>query len=231
MMFEHTKTERAEAKYAGIDFKSDIRIVMRSPEAVLFVGYGMQLHYPRQHMTSVAVKQLASAANAVTLNVEATRAAIIKAFGEGSVEEAIKAVKNKGKGTVLVNGGGDPLPLPARVRRDRQRREWEAITPTTSVLGELERCLCCNTPLSPKAEWHSLARHERISTIEECQRRTNAQVVGLRGYDAVHDRELWPYAEYYLTWDGETYKDPHFCNSICAAKWGREQAAMLHPRI
>jgi hypothetical protein len=108
------------------------------------------------------------------------------------------------------------------------------------------KCLCCNKPLrkATRTVWIGKAtdkikhtdqsshlRHvylpeaERPTTLQQCQRLSNWQVVSIRkGYGGTDaDRvAVGRFAE----WDGESYESRfgYFCSVSCAATYGRRAA-------
>lgn len=74
-------------------------------------------------------------------------------------------------------------------------------------------CLNCGKPIAKRTEtvgfWHN--REDAPRSLDDCKRRTNAQVVSVR---------YWPdgKVQQFTTWDGRSY-DPrfgHFCRNECA---------------
>lgn len=83
------------------------------------------------------------------------------------------------------------------------------------------RCLFCSALIPKKTEsvefWHNA--EDAPTSMEECRRRTNHEVVSLR---------YWPSGKVrsFSTWDGKSF-DPrfgHFCKGECAAMFGWRMA-------
>jgi hypothetical protein len=230
MSFEQVSTEYAYGKYAGTDYGSKIRVLMRSPKAVLFTGYGVNLVHRGQSGYD-NTRKIAEAAKRADLSVAEVRAKIVAAFGEGADDAAILAATTRGRGTILVDGGGDKLPLPRVEASKIYYERYNAVTPTADKLIPVpKKCRQCGSDLKPWTINNHLARipvgdHPR--TIEDCQRLTNYPVFSVHGMDANSDEDRWPFIQWFTTWDGETYHDDTFCNNHCASIYGRRAAAEL----
>lgn len=232
--FKQVPTEYAYGTYAGADYGSRIRVLMRSDKAVMFVGYGVNLH-PRDAHSYTSTRKIANAAKRTELSTPEVRAKIIAAFGEGADEAAILAATTRGQGTVLVDGGGDRLPLPHAVQSKLTAERYAAATPTFN--GEVppkKKCRQCEDDLRPVTIRHWLSNGPKPSddqptTVEQCQRLSNFPVVAVHGCGSNYPEEWWPYVEWFETWDGESYHDPNFCSDRCAAVYGRRALAELPP--
>ncbi len=230
MSYEIVKTEYAYGSFHGVDYGSKIRIVMRSSEAILFVGYGLNID-TRAYRGSSGSKKIADKAKRELVEMPKVREIIIRYFGDGADEAALAALATRGMGTVLFNGGGDPLPLP-RVEQSKAHREaYSAITPTAHVkFPEVKTCIQCGTPLRLSTVHHHLEdipKEGHPKTMDECQRMTNFPVSAVHGFGSEKPREWWPYISWFETWDGESYVTEPFCNDRCAAIYGRRAAAEL----
>lgn len=227
-MFEQISTEYADGIQNGVDYGSKIRVIMRSPERVAFVGYGIQLisRSDRYRATLVARDSKKD-----TVQSDSVRQSFIAAFGDGADEWAIKAITTRGKGTILVNGGGEPLPLPRAVRAKAHQESYEAVTPTATLEVSGQRtCVQCGEKLPLDTQNHSLGTSPsegHPKTIEDCQRLTNEQVVGVLGYGSNYPKEWWPYVSYYFTWDGVSHTREYFCNDRCGALYGKRAVEEL----
>lgn len=227
--FEQINTEYAGGHQGGIDYGSKVRVLMRSPEKIMFVGYGVNV---KSRGKSGWPTKIASDSKKDTITQEAIRKVVVEHFGKDADEWLIKAVMTRGKGTILVDGGGEKLSLPQAERAKIFKQEYAEISPTHEIAPEnLKRCIQCGNNLQIKTEYVYIgydAPHENHPrTVEDCQRRSNAKVVKINGYASNTPREWWPYVAFYYTWDGESYKDDHFCSDECAGAYGRRAAVEL----
>jgi hypothetical protein len=217
----------------GTDFGSRIRILMRSPDHVLFVGYGLKI-VPRKGSGYHDLNTIAQRASTKSLSTPDVRKILIEAFGEGAPEAAIKAVCKRGMGTILVDGGGQQLPLPHAVAAVIYRTRYESVSPTLDDLIPIAgKCRQCGGDLKPYLTNHSLSNSpcgdDHPKTVEDCQRLSNYPVMSIRGYESTKPEEWWPYVSWFHTWDGESYIDDTFCQSRCAEIYGRRAADELPP--
>jgi hypothetical protein len=230
-IFDQVATEYADGTQSGADFGSRVRVIMRSDTHVMFVGLGVNLA-PR-NTGYHALKKIAGKASRELLSRPETRAQIVEAFGPGADEAAILAATTRGKGTVLVNGGGESLMLPATEHREIVGNHYESISPTTGdLISPDRRCVQCGTPLRPNTIHHNLDSDPTIDpnhprTLEDCQRLTNYPIFRVHGYEQRQPENWWPYVSWFEAWDGESYIDDTFCNDKCAARYGRRAAAEL----
>lgn len=229
--FEQVETEYASGHLNGADYGSRVRVLMRSPDAICYVSLGVHISKRGNHSYH-GVRTVAEAAKRDLLSDPKTREKFILHFGEGADEAAIRAATTRGKGTMLVNGGGDPLPLPAHVARQVRSERYEGVTATrTDLIIPQQRCIQCEKPLRPHLTTHHLAKipkdadHPR--TVEDCQRLSNFPVYEVHGFDSGKPEAWWPYVSWFYTWDGESYIDRDFCSDRCAATYGRRAAAEL----
>lgn len=157
---------------------------------------------------------------------------IDEVFGTGAAEEAIK-VSGKSK-TVLVDGGGVPMPLPNRIRAQLTRASYDEIKPDwrADLRGEAQVCRQCGKQLRLDTDHHRLGsklleNHPR--TVEDCQKLTNRRIVAVHGY-GTQRKDLARYISWFETWDGESYIDVSFCSDSCAARYGR-RAVGAYPAL
>lgn len=229
-MFETVATEYGPGAYEGHlygSLKRGTRVLMRSPEAVMVVGYGVHL-IERSSKRDKTVSFDSRAKSGFGENVSY----IDRIFGEGASEHALKAIRTRGMGTVLVNGGGEPLPPPHGVRRDNILAEYQVITPTMQVEIIAKGCRQCGSPLRPHTVRHDFAFRPvegQPRTLTECQPLSNHQVIAVRGYSINQPHDWWPYISSFESWDGESYVDEHFCNDRCAAEYGRRAVNAFPP--
>jgi len=227
--FEQINTEYADAHQGGVDYGSKVRVLMRSPDKIMFVGYGINI---KKRGKSGWPTKICDDSKKDTVAQEKVRNLVIEHFGENADEWLIKAVTTRGRGTILVDSGGDKLSLPQAERAKIFRQEYAKISPTHETYPkELKTCMQCGDNLQIKTEYvyigHDAPHENHPKTIEDCQRRSNTQVVKINGFASNTPREWWPYIAFYYTWDGESYKDDHFCSDECAGKYGRRAAIEL----
>lgn len=230
--FEQITTEYADGSSVnGVDYGSKIRVVMRSPEYIAFVGYGINLISRSNRYNT---DKIAPDSKKDTVSLERVRKKFIEAFGEGADEWAIKAISTKGRGTILVNGGGEAMLLPRAIRAQINQAHYDSVDPSSEVeIPEQKTCVQCGGKLPLKVENHSLGyspKPDHPKTLEECQRLTNKRVVRVMGYSGNYPREWWPYVSFYFTWDGESYIKEDFCSDRCAATYGR-RALKAYPAL
>lgn len=228
--FETVPTERTHRVIGGCDHGRDVRVLMRSKDRVAFVSRGVNVAV---RGSQARADCLARQATRAALSTPEARQAAVRFFGEGADEAMIAALTGATRGTVLVDGGGDPAPLPHGVLNAMSRERYEAVSPTArNLLAVDAACRQCGAPLKPATRHHSLARipsdgHPR--SLEDCQRLTNEPVYGVIGYDRSASESWWPYVAWFETWDGESLIDPLFCGDSCAARYGRRAAEDLPP--
>jgi hypothetical protein len=224
---QFVQTEFGHGKIAGSDYGSRVRVLMRSPTAVLFTGVGLTIWSPRGSHHSHHLHWLTS--DRVTKEVltrDRVIAGIDKHFGEGAHKLAQAAWVKKGQGTVLVDGGGEPLALPFYRQReisDAYYAEhgcvWKA-----DLTGRIKTCRQCGKPLTPDTDHHRLGfdiKPDHPRTVEDCQRLTNREVIAIHGFGTKHKDRIG-YVSWFEVWDGETYHDEFFCHgSKCAEAYGR----------
>lgn len=228
--FRQVKTEYASGNLNGADYGSQVRILMRSETMLVYVASGVHISPRGERVGFHHVKPVASAAKAEMLSKPQARETLVKAFGEGADEQALIALKTRGKGTILVDGGGPAMPLPHAIQAKISSARYTTVSPTTTVVTPDKLCLQCEAPLQPHTVRHHLATvptadHPR--TVEDCQRLTNMPVYSVLGYGSNSPEEWWPIISSFTTWDGESYVDIDFCSDRCAAVYGRRAAAEL----
>lgn len=223
------KTEYTHGSIGGVDYGSRARVLMRSPDALMFVAYGVNI---AQKGVCGHPEKLCERASSECLNTPRVRDRIETIFGKGAADAAILSLSKKGLGTVLFNGGGDKLPLPSADARVVHQNRYESITPSRDLPPEqVETCLQCSAPLRLATTHHRFtfpnSPEKPPTSIDELQRLTNYPIVRMRGFPSNSPEEWWPYIEYFDTWDGESYLDDTFCSDQCAAIYGRRAAAEL----
>lgn len=219
----YVPSEKAHPQIAGSIFPgSDVRIMMRSPTAVVFNGLGCNYWNRDEHAGWHGLKKLFSDRPTIA-RFEAAQEKVDALYGEGVGAALIHAWRKNL--TVLLDGGGKPLP-PTRMKARAMHKEayakvtinWEA-----DLTGEVKTCRQCSKPLRLSTDHHRFehtieANHPR--SVEDCQRLTNRRVVAIHDYGDT-DRDRVGYVRYFETWDGESYLEEDFCGDTCAAVYGR----------
>jgi hypothetical protein len=226
-------TEYTRGSIAGANYGSRARVVLRSPDAFIFVALGVHMT-PRGSNSYHDTKAVCEKANVENFSRPEVRARIVEMFGEGADEAVLMTTRKKGYGTVLFNGGGKRLPLPDEEMRVLRQKNYDAVSPNTTLSPEgAQTCLQCGKPLRLHTIKHWFASpnsdEKPPTTVEELQRLTNYPIVRVSGFGSNKPEEWWPYIEYFETWDGESYEDDTFCSDRCAAVYGRRAAAELTP--
>lgn len=228
--FETVATEHADRIIGGADHGRDVRVLMRSPKAIAFVSRGVNV---ARRGEAGQARCIARKATRAALEAPETRLAVTSIFGAGADEAMIEAIAGKGRGTVLVDGGGTPAKTPLHVVAAQVRARHAAVTPTVrGLLAVAQTCRQCGAPLRPDTRQHFLADvpeegHPR--SLEDCQRLTNEPIHGVVGHGAEKPEGWWPYVAWFETWDGQSLVDPLFCGGTCAAAYGRRAALQLPP--
>jgi hypothetical protein len=113
MTVEFVRTEHGDKIVSGIGYAHKVRVLMRSPENILYLGQGLNAWTGSRSSSMSAIKTFKHGRVLLAdMQSEEIRAEIVKLFGEGSDELAIKAFRARGKealGTVLFNGGGNAI--------------------------------------------------------------------------------------------------------------------------
>lgn len=224
--FEQVKTEYAYGALNGVDYGSKIRVVMRSPTAIAFVGYGLRIVTRNDnHRTITAARD----SKRDTVSQPEVRAMIVQYFGADADEWLVRAISTRGMGTILVDGGGDALMLPRAEASRLHEAEYLSRTPTRDIPVEnVKACIQCGSNLPFAVTSHHMGNSPRDNhpqTVEDCQKLTNHQVVSIHGYGREKPEEWWKFISYFYTWDGESYERDTFCGDKCAAVYGRRAAA------
>ncbi len=231
--FKQVATELTHPLLAGTIFPADLRILMRSPTHVMFVGLGLRLYNRNMGESSNAISTITSQTTIAGMSDERVVAKIESIFGEGSFEAALAAKRTRGLGTVLVDGGGNKMPETRKAMSMRRSAEMSMATINSNyeadLTGQVKTCLQCGSDLRPHRQSHRFSFYiedGHPTTLEECQRRTNLLVISTHGFRTLDKAQ---YIESFTTWDGESYDDPHFCRSSCVAAYGRRAAQELPP--
>jgi hypothetical protein len=234
-LFELVEKEDAHGSIAGSDYGSRARIIARSPTHVVFNALGCQVWDRNESGGWHSLKNIFRGRPTIA-EYEAHAARFDEIFGEGSAAWVLRAWREKK--TLLVDGGGKEMPLPREIFRRRLYARYNDATADFKVdlTGRVKTCLQCGENLRPKTNHHRMGyeiqdNHPR--SIEDCQRMTNQTVIAIHSY-GINREERWGLVEWFETWDGESLHDPYFCDSKCAAKFGRRAAeanVLLEPGI
>lgn len=234
--FKQVATELTHPSLAGTLFPADLRILMRSPTHVMFVGLGLRL-YDRKlgsYYSSNAISTITDKTTIAGMSEPAVTAKIESIFGEGSAEAAVAAKRTRGMGTVLVDGGGDKMPETRAAMRTRYHAERQFATVNSNyeadLTGQVKTCRQCGGPLTAHTQSHRFSVYiedGHPKTLEDCQRRTNLLVVSTHAFTNTLDNAQ--YIERFSTWDGESYVDPDFCKKDCIIAYGRRAVQELPP--
>ena len=227
------KTEFTDGSISGYDYGSQVRVVLRSPTAILFTGRGFNIWNPRGSTHHTSVYHLShERPNKADLAKPEVVAKIDEVFGEGAGALAMQAWVSKGSGTCLIDGGGAPMPLTrvaARAKRDAEYAQvnvnWNA-----DLTGRIKTCKQCGKALTPATDKHQYGwpiREDHPRTVEDCQRLTNHPVIAVHDFGVGYpDRD--GFVSWFETWNFESYLDEDFCyGSDCAADYGRRAARQL----
>jgi hypothetical protein len=227
--------EVASGKLGGVDYGSSIRVLVRGPSSLLFTGVGVNLNTNRASYTAKAERTLTWDRCKIEV-LERLKPEIDGFYGEGMTELVIEAWRKRQ--TVIVDGGGERLALPGHMAKAVHQADYATWTKTQHVplTGIIPTCKQCGADLKPKTISHRMdfvigPDHPR--SLEDCQKMTNYQVVAAYDYGSGHPNHKG-YIERFEAWDGESVWDPHFCDSKCAAKYGRraaDQGIVLEPGV
>jgi len=229
---ELVEREDARGTIAGSDYGSRVRVIARSPTHVMFNALGCQLWNRDERGGWHSLKKVFQGQPTIA-QYEKVRGHIDEVFGAGVADAVITAWRTHK--TVLVNGGGEAMPLPNRMRAIISQAKYDEIKPDWKAppSAEAKRCAQCDKPLRIDTDHHRMGfdiqpNHPR--TVEDCQKLTNRQVVAVHGYGVQHKAHLG-LIERFETWDGESYQDQDFCSNTCAALYGRRavQAGLILP--
>ncbi|USN15336.1 hypothetical protein KIKIMORA_01900 [Brevundimonas phage vB_BpoS-Kikimora] len=220
------ETEYTHGCVGGTDYGSRVRVLMRSPKAVLYIARGLILHSPREKDHSYAFTELLSGrVKAALVRDPEIAARIDAAFGEGAAGAAAQALEARGMGTALLDGGGSPLILPGAQLREKTQAEYAAATCNwkADLTGEVKTCRQCGAALDLDTDryWVGEAiQPDHPRSAEDCQRLTNRRVVSINDY-GIQRPDRYGYVAYFDVWDGESYAKVDFCSDKCAATYGR----------
>ena len=234
--FKQVATEMTHPSLAGSIFPADLRILMRSPTHVMFVGLGLRL-YERvagNRYSGNSITTITSKTTIAGMSEPVVVAKIESIFGEGAFEAALAAKRTRGMGTVLVDGGGEKMPETRAAMRTRYAAERQFATVNSNyeadLTGQVKTCRQCGGPLTAHTQSHRLSAYVEDGhpkTLEDCQRRTNLLVVSTHAFTNSLDKAQ--YIEWFTTWDGESYVDPDFCKKDCIIAYGRRAVQELPP--
>lgn len=226
---ERIATEYASGSLFGVDYGSKVRVVMRSPDAVMWVGYGVNIA-KRDHK-GFPPRKVADSAKLASLMLPNVQKTIDEFFGEGAGQAALLTCGVRGQGTVLFNGGGKQLLLPGPAFRAKIYAAYDSVAPDVKLPPQGQKiCLQCEKPLRLKTIHHQFPtspQEGQPTTLEQCSRLTNYPIIAIHGYGTTKPEEWWPYVSWFETWDGESYLDDTFCSDHCAATYGRRAAQEL----
>ena len=217
-------TEYTSGSLVGITTPK-MRVLMRSADAFIYVAYGVYLSYRINPNYSMSIR-LARTATRQEMQNPDIRTKIDSYFGKDAADIVMLAFNVRGKGTVLYDGGGDPLPLPHKEHREKRNDEWSKVTPTQKLFEDFDKCMECGENLHPRFEVHDLGYESKVSTIDECQRLTNHRIIEVTGHGMSERKEKWPFIRSFKTWREGEYWDEFFCSSQCAAAYGRKAAKL-----
>jgi hypothetical protein len=221
MDYEFVKTEYVNPAYFGTA-GTRVRVVMRSPKAVIWVNYGVRIVKRTDVSNYVYYADTRSLGESLKNLSPRAQETIDDFFGEGAWDIFLKHNEKRGSGTILLNGGGKPLPRPNRDLAEENTKAWEAATPSQKIMVDKKKCLECGDDLIAVTEHINVGDHE-IQTLNDCQRVTNKTIVEIKGFDTRYPQK-WHLVEYVVVWDGESYLDDYFCSNKCAAAYGRKMA-------
>lgn len=222
--------ELAPGVIAGTDYGRQVRIMARSPSWVLFNALGCQVWNRNEHSGWHGQKTIFRGRPTMA-KYEEVAGRLDELFGIGAAGQVLAAWSQKK--TLLVDGGGAPLPLPNYVRAEQAHAAYAAVTINRDVplTGRIPTCKQCGKDLKPKVALHYLGHDiqpDHPRSIEDCQRMTNYPVVAIFDYGINHPGKAG-FVQRFETWDGAAVWDPHFCDDKCAAKYGRRAASQLPP--
>lgn len=228
MRFELVDKEDGPGHVAGSLYGRSVRVIMRSPSHILFTGVGATIWDRKEHGGWHSLRKVFSE-RPTKAKFAAAKEMIEEAFGEGALDHVLAAwSKNK---TALVDGGGEPMPLPQYVQRARHQTRFaaESVSSRVDLHGVVPACKQCGADLQPRTDSHFMGhkiKPDHPRSLEDCQKLTNRQVIAATSFDGRYP-EKWGYINWFQTWDGETLIDPDFCDNKCAALYGRRAAQQL----
>lgn len=232
-----TETEYTAGLLGGTNYGSRARVLMRSPQAALYIARGLILHTPRSNDNAYAFKTLVyGRVKPAQVTAPEVSDLINAAFGPDAASAAAQALEARGMGTALYDGGGPALVKPNAERRADVQAEYAARTCNwkADLAGEAQTCRQCGAVLELATDIYwmgSAIQPDHPRSAEDCQRLTNRRVVAIYDYGVARP-DRYGLVERFEVWDGESYAQADFCSDKCAAVYGRRAArelAMLDP--
>ncbi|AXQ69886.1 hypothetical protein HOU03_gp382 [Caulobacter phage CcrSC] len=243
--FEIVDRENTPGSQGGVDYGSTpLTVLARSPVAALLWMPGGTYHsgigqrsYASAYMMVIKGRSLSvwernkkhdferklhEPAKRLSSAMIMERAEKINEFFEADIAvELAKAVKQRK--TLLVDGGGEPFKVDARVERKKKEATAAKIAAEAGVVRWIEpidvaHCRQCGTKLVPALEKHYVdPKVFQPTSLEDVQRQFNhLQVVATEGYFG-NDPEEAHLIGAYKTWNGRSYmRGPYFCHNDCA---------------
>lgn len=228
--------ELAAGLISGSDYGSQVRLLVRSPTRLLFLGVGCTVFRRDQSAGGWHALIKVFSERCTKDKLAAGREIIDREIEPGITDHVLEAWR-LGK-TVLIDGGGEKMRIPRKLASELAHADYASWTINAQVplTGRIPTCLQCGKDLQPRFVVHQMGKtilpdHPR--GLEDCQKLTNRQVVAIHDY-GINRPDLKGYVEWFDTWDGESVFDPHFCGNTCAAKFGRRAAAeglKLEPNV
>lgn len=236
-MIKHEFVEReiSHGCIGGWDYSSPIPVIARSPTHILYHGRGAQIWRRDDYTGRSRVFLFRERGTPTRYAEKPVQEQITAIFGVGSGQLIIQAIK--GRKTIIFDGDEHPLPMPAHMIREKAEKAYETknINWKADLTGKIGVCRQCGGNLVPVLKTHVIDRSETIISLEECQLRSNYQVVEIADYGAL-DHKLYGRVNYFRTWDGETVEDPYFCSDQCAIDFAHriikeELVPVVRPRF
>lgn len=223
---EKTHPQIAGSIYPG----SAVRIMLRSPRHVVYNSLGCNIWNRDKGGGWHNIKKLFDGRPTIA-EFEKVRGRFDDLLGPG-VGEALLHAWRKNL-TVLLDGGGEPMPPTRMKQRAMQEEAYAKVTVnwTADLTGEVKTCRQCGKALQIDTDHHRLGfeiKPDHPRSLEDCQRLTNRRVVAIHDYGHV-DRSRIGFVKWFETWDGESYHYLDFCSDKCAATYGRRAARELPP--
>jgi hypothetical protein len=227
MTFEFVDKEDAKGSIGGVDYGASVRVMARSPRLVMFNGQGCHVWTRGDYSGNAEITLFRDRPTKAAFQTAAGK--ITELFGPGADDVILKAWREQK--TVLVDGGGEKMIEPGRMIRAGAERAFaeKAVGCVVDLTGAIPACRQCGANLQPRTKLHHMGdviQPDHPRTIEDCQRLCNHRVVVIHDYD-LNLPHKWGYVRWFETWDGETVRDPYFCDDKCAARYGRRAAADL----
>ena len=223
---EKTHPSIAGSAYPG----SAVRIMLRSPGHVVFNSLGCNIWNRDERGGWHNTKKLFSERPTIA-EFEQVRGRADDLLGPG-VGEALLHAWRKNL-TVLLDGGGEPMPPTRMKQRAMHKDAYAKVTVNwkADLSGEAKTCRQCGQALRIDTDHYRLGHEikpDHPRSLEDCQRLTNRRVVAIHDYGDV-DRRRVGLVSWFETWDGESYLDVDFCSDRCAATYGRRAAREMPP--